>query len=356
MKFFAPILAGASLPDRIVASIAAILGISLTAVLCTYLATGQLLSPLLVAPMGASAVLLFAVPASPLAQPWPIIGGNTISAIVGLLIGHLVHNQFLEVGLAVGVSIFAMSLARALHPPGGAMALGSALGGKVVSDWGLFFPIVPVAMNAIILVSLGLAFHRLGKRNYPHRPVPAPVNIHGTADAPPSVRIGFTAKDVEETLNNLHETFDIERADLEQLLRSVESRVLQRSHPDLMCSDIMSRDVVAAEIDTPPAVMQSIMLVHRLHTLPLTDGGRLVGTTGFLELATIGDVKNNLVKAFTLPANAPALSALPLMLDGTTHAVLITDERERIEGIITQSDMLATLSRIILNQAVKISL
>ena len=42
----------------------------------------------LIAPIGASAVLVFTAPASPLAQPWPVVGGNTLSALVGVACAH----------------------------------------------------------------------------------------------------------------------------------------------------------------------------------------------------------------------------------------------------------------------------
>ena len=68
-QLFAPILAGATLRDRLIACTGALIGIAVTGLLCGLaLGRGPHL-PLLVAPMGASAVLLFAVPASPLAQP-----------------------------------------------------------------------------------------------------------------------------------------------------------------------------------------------------------------------------------------------------------------------------------------------
>ncbi len=41
-------------------------------------------------PDGASAVLLFGVPSSPLAQPWSIVGGNVLSALIGVTVGMLV--------------------------------------------------------------------------------------------------------------------------------------------------------------------------------------------------------------------------------------------------------------------------
>ncbi|MGO8048351.1 HPP family protein, partial [Rhizobium johnstonii] len=76
--------------------------------------------PLIVAPMGASAVLLFAVPASPLAQPWSIIGGNTISALMGIISAYFIRYPIIATGVGVSLAIVAMSFTRCLHPPGGA--------------------------------------------------------------------------------------------------------------------------------------------------------------------------------------------------------------------------------------------
>src|ERR1700748_3670746 len=71
-------------PERFRSCLGALLGISFTAGVMHVLLGDHALIPLLVAPMGASAVLLFAVPASPLAQPWSIIGGNIVSAVIGV--------------------------------------------------------------------------------------------------------------------------------------------------------------------------------------------------------------------------------------------------------------------------------
>ena len=80
-------------------------------------------APLLIAPMGASAILLFAVPASPLAQPWPVIGGHMVAALVGVTIAHLVGTPMLAAPLAVALSFGAMTIFRCVHPPSGAIAL-----------------------------------------------------------------------------------------------------------------------------------------------------------------------------------------------------------------------------------------
>ena len=86
IKLFSPILAGATLKERLLGCLGACLGIAITALICAVIMGTPDQLPIIVAPIGASAVLLFAVPASPLAQPWPIVGGNTISALVGVTI------------------------------------------------------------------------------------------------------------------------------------------------------------------------------------------------------------------------------------------------------------------------------
>ena len=211
---FAPILAGATFGDRLAACAGAGVGIGLTAIVATVVLAGGPLALLLVAPMGARAVLVFAVFASPLAQPWPVIGGNIVSAFVGVTASSLVQSQALAAGLAVGGAILAMSLLRCLHPPGGAAALTPVIGGPAVAAAGWLFPIVPVGINAVILATTGVLFHRLTRHSYPHRPAPASVTapLH---DATPH------SDDLDAALADLGETFDIGRDDLARLFESV---------------------------------------------------------------------------------------------------------------------------------------
>lgn len=72
----------------------------------------------LVAPFGATSVLLFAVPNSPLAQPWSAIVGNTVAALVGVAVCLIVGDPVARIALAVGLAITATILCRAVHPPG----------------------------------------------------------------------------------------------------------------------------------------------------------------------------------------------------------------------------------------------
>src|SRR3546814_5530683 len=131
--------------------------------------------PWLVAPLGASAVLVFAVPASPLAQPWPVIGGNLLSAAVGIFMGQVVGTPLIAAGMAAGAAIALMSLGRCLHPPGGACALLCALGATGPEAWG-WGHLLPIAANLLAPAGTGWLYHNLPGHPWPHSAVrqPAP--------------------------------------------------------------------------------------------------------------------------------------------------------------------------------------
>ncbi|WP_431320390.1 HPP family protein [Rhizobium sp. YTU87027] len=350
-RLFSPILAGATLRERMFACLGALIAIALTGMVCGYFFGQSSHLPLIVAPMGASAVLLFAVPASPLAQPWSIIGGNTISAMMGILAAHFIHEPIIAIGVGVSLAIGAMSFTRCLHPPGGAAALTAVLGGPAVTSWGLLFPFVPVALNSCILVALGILFHKLGRRNYPHVAVPAPVNTHQTIDPPSAVRIGFREEDVDAALAKFEETFDIDRGDLSRLLRQVEVEAAVRSHGTVSCADIMSRDVIAVGENATAEDARAVLLKHNIRTLPVKDGsGRLIGTVGLRELIHAERLVGHIAAAVTGSPDAPAISLLPDLTDGRTHAVVIVDAGGQVVGLISQTDLLSAMAHMLPEQ------
>lgn len=212
-----PILAGATLRDRALACVGGVIGIAVTSFVSVLLLHGVASVPLLVAPMGASAVLVFAVPASPLAQPWSVVGGNVISALVGVTAARFVPFPHLAVGLAVGGAILAMSLLRCLHPPGGAAALTAVIGGPAILGAGYTFAFVPIAINALLLVMMGIIYHRVSGHSYPHRPIP----VAGHELAASELGVPHPA-DIDLALADLGETFDVSRDDLDLLFRRVE--------------------------------------------------------------------------------------------------------------------------------------
>jgi CBS domain-containing membrane protein len=249
MRVFNPILPGATGRDRVLACLGALVAIFLTGWIGALLHGDGEALPWIVAPMGASAVLLFAVPASPLAQPWPIIGGNSLSALTGFAVGSVLGHGAIACGIGVGLAIGVMSVTRSLHPPGGAAALTGVIGGSLVSDAGWWFPLAPVALDAVVLVAIGWAFHRFFSGHpYPHAKAPA----SPTQDPLPTVRVGVRDEDLDAVLGRVGETFDIDRGDLRALLSQLELQVLSRRHPDLSCAEIMSRDVISVPATPTP--------------------------------------------------------------------------------------------------------
>jgi CBS domain-containing membrane protein len=221
-KLFQPILVGATLRDRAIACVGAVLGVGLAGLISTLAVGGDAHLPLLAAPLGASAVLVFALPASPIAQPWPVIAGNTISALTGATVAYFVHDPMLAAGLAVGLAIAAMSLTRSLHPPGGGMALTAVIGGSSVAASGFAFALVPVCLNSALLVLLAWAFHKFSGHAYPRTAPPAP------SGKPLSEPIQARAEDVDAAIEQMGETFDINRSDLDRLLFLVELNARKR--------------------------------------------------------------------------------------------------------------------------------
>ncbi|HEY5761693.1 MAG TPA: HPP family protein, partial [Rhodocyclaceae bacterium] len=124
---------------------------------------------LMIGSFGASAVLLYGAPRSPLAQPRNLVGGHVISALIGVACWKLAGEMpGLAQALAVATAIAVMHLTRTLHPPGGATALIAALGTSDIEQLGFFFAAIPVALGASILLLVALVVNNLPKsRRYP---------------------------------------------------------------------------------------------------------------------------------------------------------------------------------------------
>lgn len=355
LRAFTPRMAGASFRERAIACLGALIGIGLTGLISGFAAGTREHLPLLVAPLGASAVLLFAVPASPLAQPWSIIGGNTLSALTGIAIAHLIPDKAIAAGIAVAAAIAVMSVMRCLHPPGGAASLLGVLGGPASASWSFSFAFMPVAVNSILLVALGLLFHRFTKHSYPHKPKLAVAETHGTANPPPQLRAGLTESDIDAALAESGESFDIAREDLHRLVRRAELSALERTVRVPRCHDIMSIDVLSIRLDAPWREAHALLLAHDLRILPVVDHeNRVAGIVEMREpdhaLRSVTDMMRDAATA--LPDDS-ILNLIDPLTDGRHHAVLVTDGTGRLMGLITQTDMIATLARLAVSGAAK---
>nr|WP_269714429.1 HPP family protein [Caulobacter sp. NIBR2454] len=306
-------------------------------------------TPLLMAPLGASAVLVFALPASPLAQPRAVIGGNTLSAIVGVTCALFIPHQVLAAAMAVGVAILLMSLLGVLHPPGGAVALSATLAvGAAPGSLNYGYVLEPVALCSILLVMAGMIYVNLTGRTYPHR-TPAPVNVHKTEDPPPSERAGYTPADLDKALAQYGELLDVSRQDLDLLFRQVELQAHRRLHSRILCGQIMSRDVVSVSADQSAQSALAVLLEHDLRTAPAIDAqGRVAGLVRRAELQAGGDgLVADLLDpaAHRVTADTPIQALLPLLSSGEAHEVMVVDYAQVLIGLVTQTDLLAVLYR-----------
>jgi CBS domain-containing membrane protein len=364
--------------ERMRAVAGALVGLFVTAILSDMLTAGSGIVPLaLVAPMGASAVLLFCVPASPLAQPWSVIGGNTVSALIGILCAQTVGHPALAAPLAGACAIFVMFLLRCLHPPSGAVALTAVLGGPAIHAAGFKFAFLPVCLNSTLIVLAALVFNNLTGRRYPHNQKSAlrtaQQAAHATRDPAPMARLGFTAEDLDAVLARYGQVLDVSRDDLEDILLQTEQRAYARRFGTVNCGAIMSKDVVTATPDMPLAEAWRLLRHHNLHALPVLDESRrvagMVGQGDFLHHAGLDDyqtVGERLRSLFTqllgvrperavkvgelmstrvvvVGADEPIATLVPLMSNGGLHHIPVVDAKAVFLGIVSQSDLLAAL-------------
>ena len=367
-RAFRPARTSINTRERARLVVGALIGIFLTGLL-SHLSGGALASslPWLVAPLGASAVLVFALPASPLAQPWSVVGGNTVSALVGIAVVQGTQGlgfPELAAGLAVAMAMALMLALRCLHPPGGATALMMVLGG--VSEPAFAF--YPVLLNSALLVAAGIAYNNVTRRAYPHTQLPA-------AGAVPSGQTRQLDADLDAMLTRYNQVLDVSRDDLQALLAGTQLRAYDRKLADLRCADIMSRELVTVEFGTPLQEAWALLRGRGIKALPVVDRAfRIAGIitlADFMRAAEVdvyegfGDKLRQLVRSTgsvysskpevvgqimtrqvrVAGMQRPLLDLLPLFGSTGHHHIPIIGEGQRLVGMITQSDLVTALGR-----------
>ena len=360
---FFPVSTNTSVKESCYGALGAFVGLFGTAFVCQW---GLGLNVhWLIAPMGASAVLLFAAPASPLAQPWSILVGNGVSALMGVLSAQLIPEMALASAVAVMLAIAAMFLTRSLHPPGGAVALTAVIGGEGIRQLGVAYVLLPVLLNSLLLLMLALLYNRLLGRRYPNSGKAQP-NRHQTADPQPSERIATQATAIDLALEQHGELLDISRQDLQALLQEAQLHALRARVGTVRVQDVMSRDLILIGPDQPAMAAWRLLSHHQIKALPVVDeAGCLAG------IITLHDLMID--RVLQQPRGAVALAALrvadlmtrdvstarryqPLydlvaaFSDGGLHHMPVVDG-EQLVGMLTQSDMVAALFTLALQPA-----
>ncbi|GAB1477532.1 HPP family protein [Paracoccaceae bacterium] len=337
LRGFGPAVPRPKPVEALRAAMGAAIGLGAAALACRAV---NLPLPGLIAPFGASAFLIFAVPNSPLAQPWSVVAGNGLAALAALTVG-LLHLPLLAQALvAVALAVAVMAAARAMHPPGGAVALLLAL--SPLPGGG----IAPVLAGSAALVVAGLVWNRMTGRVYPLRQTPAAP--HGTADPSPARRHLPPPGALADLLARLRLGANIGVEDLARLITAAEAEAAIRPLAGLTAGHLMSRDLVTVTPATPLPVLAADFIAHRFKTLPVVDNGKYRGLVN--EHALTGQTNTTLTAADlaeqsqTATPETPAAALVNLLADGGQQAVPVL-EAGHLVGLVTRSDLIALLAR-----------
>ena len=358
LRHFWPAPLGIDGRERLRFIVGAVIGVLLTGLLSRWWAGGSSAGPWMVASLGASAVLVFGMPSSPLAQPWPVLGGSTLSALVGAVCSAFIPDPALAGAVAVGLAIALMVPLRCLHPPGGAMALYVVL----TSGDGWHLAAFPILFNVIVLLVSAVVYNVLTGRRYPH-----PQRMAARTDM---AQGAFTASDVDTALAHYNQVLDVSRADLEGLLHLAGRAAFQRTLGEVRCSDIMSRPPFAVEAGVSLKDAWALMRAQQIKALPVVDAQRLVvgivTVADFMRLANldmhegfgqrlrmlvmgrtgqpqnVGEIMSHPVQVAHVGQHA--MDLVPLFSQGGHHHIPIVESEGRLVGVITQTDLVRTLA------------
>nr|WP_216598141.1 HPP family protein [Ruegeria sp. HKCCD6119] len=326
----------------------------------------------LVAPFGATSVLLFAVPNSPLAQPWSAVVGNTVAALVGVAVCMTIADPALRVALAVGLAITATILCRALHPPAGAVAMTAALNPEAIAQLGFWFALAPIAVGTCVLVILATVYARITGRRYPFRQFDDPSNNQSEAKNP-SERLGLSEEELAGILERYRHSFNLGVEDLARLISAAELQAATHVTAPLTAKDVMSSSLITVGPETALGEVAELFKRHRFISLPVVGNDeKFLGVIFQMHLirqaredairlkrgyfstlnhlldrkrempVTAGDIME--VAGPRVTTNSPLGVLLPMMAVEDVDAVPVL-EYDRIVGIVTRTDLIAALAR-----------
>lgn len=226
--------------EQILASLGGIVSIVLV-----FSLTHRLLGPqaalVIIPSFGASAVLIFAVPHSPLTQPWAVVVGHLVSALVGVASARWVPHPVLAAGLAVGLAIGAMHLARCIHPPGGATALTAVIGGSTVQSLGFTYALTPVAINCLLILLVGYLFNYA----FPWRRYPASLMHYAVPIRKDDAWPEISEAQIEEAMASLNVVIDISPVELGQVVEhaiAIARKANAEASPEVVLGHIYCND------------------------------------------------------------------------------------------------------------------
>lgn len=347
LRGLGPALPLPGIPETLRAALGAGLGLGLANLVLQWASPGAISPILIIAPFGASAFLIYVVPSSPLAQPWPVVVGNAVSAAAALVVLMLPLPGLAQMALAVVLAVAAMALVRAQHPPGGAVALTTvltALSGRGLSGRGLDWSWVwaPVAAGSLTLVGFGIFWALLTGRSYPFRQPAAP----NAPAAAPAHRLSPSPEALAESLTQLRLAANIGVEDLARVIDRAEALSPGLDPSALRAGAVMTPGVISARPEATPAELIALFQRHGFKSLPVVRAdGAFVGLIPQAALLDAGPARTaeTLAKPVqTLTPDAPLSDLIRVLAEDAQAAVPILDQG-RLVGIVTRSDLIAAL-------------
>lgn len=355
--------------ERWRSAVGALLGLSLTAALVALLPLNNI-QLALIAPMGASAVILFALPLSPLAQPWSAIGSYLVAVLVALACAWLIPHEVLGAALAVALTIWISARLYCLHPPSGAVAILIVFGHH--HSPGQTPDLIALALgNVVALVAAAVLVNRvILRRRYPHCRVELPKAV---ADSGPARVIGLSHADLSVAVQKMEGFLDIQENDLLKVYRHAVNHAFAR-HVDFRCADVMRRDVPVLEFASELQEAWDLLRDWQNGALPVLDrfNKRLLGVVtkedflnrieGVTATSLSGQLRDLLRRntemvsekpevvgqimspsPFFVSAQTPAVELVRQLVGSGVHHVPVVDERQRYVGMVSQTDLIAAL-------------
>ncbi|MBV2135085.1 HPP family protein [Pseudomonas sp. MAP12] len=342
----------------------ALLGVAASVWLCTWL-FDPAVAQMLLGPLGASAVLLFAVSSGALSQPWSILGSYLLAGLSGALMVQLLGASMGSAVLAMAVCLLAMFLLRCLHPPAAALTLCVVLVPGLSAQG--FAVVLPVMFIACSLFAWAVLFNNLTGVRYPRLSPPAEPSHH-TADLPVGQRMGIGNEDLDHALDEFGGFIDLTREDLATLVRRTEQHALRRQMGELTAAQIMSRDLRWVTPETTLDQALEILQYHHLKVLPVLERDVLVGVVTLADLIELirsrvqggllgylGRREVRVSKAMTQPAvnvaaDTHVVELIPLLSREGLHGLPVL-EGGKLVGIVSQTDLIAALQRQLLGRS-----
>lgn len=366
LPYFGQDQTNVSLQERCRAAGGAFVGLLLTMLVGRYIGALAGLSDWAMASLAASALLVFVLPSSPMAQPWAVIGGNVISALIGIACVNLFNDPIISAPVGVGLSILCMLVLRCLHPPAAAIAMITSLG----SISGFQYALFPVLTDSVLLVLVAVVYNNLTGKAYPYFLHAKPVASEVEAGQ---------SKEIDAVLSRYNQVLDINRIDLARLISQVELKAYENKLKAIRCAEIMTTDVLYLDVSTSLAVAWKTLRDNHIKAMPVIDKNRrvvgIVTLEDFLKNADI-DLHNNFgqllkgvvrsglksmgnvlkskpdavsqimsKKVWVISENRNVMDLVEIFHSQGHHHLPVIDSQQALVGMVTQSDFVAAIEK-----------